>query len=149
MCWYVANPYSTANLQSSMATTLTHILGMLSSADAQTERPLVIVLDQFDLFAKRARQSLLYCLLDAVQARSYAPGLALVGLTSLVDASDFLEKRVKSRFSQRMINLYPLPFEGYRELARTALLGGSDTFPESDSVTAAWHQEVNVRVPPV
>ena len=58
MCWYVANPYSTANLQSSMATTLTHILGMLSSADAQTERPLVIVLDQFDLFAKRARQSL-------------------------------------------------------------------------------------------
>ncbi|KAH0840150.1 hypothetical protein J3R83DRAFT_1131 [Lanmaoa asiatica] len=53
-------------------------------------RPTVVILDAFDLFAQHARQSLLYCLLDTVQS-------CKVGQ----------EKRVKSRFSGRMIRTSP------------------------------------------
>ncbi|EIN10651.1 hypothetical protein PUNSTDRAFT_100328 [Punctularia strigosozonata HHB-11173 SS5] len=71
------------------------------------QRPVIVVIDAFDLFAMHPRQSLLYCLLDTVQA-SYAGsqasgGLAVVGVTTRVDTINLLEKRVKSRFSGRMI----------------------------------------------
>lgn len=96
------------------------------------------MLDQFDLFAKRARQALLYCLLDAVQAGSYTRGLAVVGLTSRVDASELLEKRVKSRFSHRIIHLHPLPLAEYEGIARQALLGGDDA-----AAAASWRRDVD------
>jgi origin recognition complex subunit 4 len=95
-------------------------------------RPVVIVLDSFDLFALHARQALLYCLLDTVQhsqavtfgahyeqaASTSSPskgkgkskaeqhtsnGLAIIGVTTRVDTLELLEKRVKSRFSGRIM----------------------------------------------
>jgi origin recognition complex subunit 4 len=69
-------------------------------------RPTVVVLDAFELFAEHPRQSLLYCLLDTAQscrAGAGAQGLAVIGLTTRVDTINLLEKRVKSRFSGRMI----------------------------------------------
>lgn len=70
------------------------------------KRPVIVILDAFDLFALHPRQSLLYCLLDTVQncrASVDNRGIAVVGITSRVDAIQLLEKRVKSRFSGRTI----------------------------------------------
>ncbi|PKI85475.1 hypothetical protein MVES_000110 [Malassezia vespertilionis] len=122
-----------------MATALSHILSLLSRTafDAPAARPLVIVLDDFEQYTARPRQALLYCLLDAVQAASYGPGLIVVGMTTRVDAGDALEKRVKSRFSQRTFHIHPPSLETYTQIARAALLGGLHVPPY-----APWATEV-------
>lgn len=82
-----------------------HLLALISMIPT-LPRPTVIVLDAFDLFALHARQALLYCLLDTVQSCRIgqgSKGLAVIGLTSRVDTINMLEKRVKSRFSGRML----------------------------------------------
>ena len=74
------------------------------------KRPVIVVLDAFDLFALHPRQALLYCLLDTVQncrASSENRGIAVIGVTSRVDTIQLLEKRVKSRFSGRTIRTAP------------------------------------------
>jgi origin recognition complex subunit 4 len=71
-------------------------------------RPVVVVLDAFDLFAQHPRQALLYCLLDTVQscrAGAGRSGLLVVGMTTKVNCVNLLEKRVKSRFSQRVLRV--------------------------------------------
>lgn len=88
------------------ATHLPQIVGAL----ARQVRPVIVVLDAFDLFAEHARQALLYCLLDTVQscrAGQGSRGLAVVGVTSRIDCLTMLEKRVKSRFSHRIIRISP------------------------------------------
>lgn len=73
-------------------------------------RPTIVILDAFDLFAQHARQSLLYCLLDTVQSCKVGQGnngVAVVGITTRIDTINMLEKRVKSRFSGRMIRTAP------------------------------------------
>lgn len=69
-------------------------------------RPVVVLLDAFNIFTEQPRQALLYCLLDTVQScragSASNRGLAVVGLTTRVDVVNFLEKRVKSRFSHRI-----------------------------------------------
>lgn len=86
-----------------------------------TAKSIVIVLDEFDLFVTHPRQTLLYNLFDIAQARK-AP-LAVLGVTTKVDVTEMLEKRVKSRFSHRSVYV-PLPrtFEVFSE----ACLAGLD-----------------------
>jgi len=62
---------------------------------------MVFVLDEFERFAQRPRQTLLYTLLDFMQANETP--IAVIGITSRLDAIELLEKRVKSRFSQGQI----------------------------------------------
>lgn len=57
--------------------TLTALLTLL----AASALPIVVVLDEFDLFAAHARQALLYCLLDCAQGGRRRGGLAVVGTT--------------------------------------------------------------------
>jgi Cdc6-like AAA superfamily ATPase len=66
-------------------------------------RPVFVVIDRFDAFARRSRQTLLYSLLDLTQSPSVH--LAVVGMTSNADTTDMLEKRLKSRFSSHHIVL--------------------------------------------
>jgi origin recognition complex subunit 4 len=81
-------------------------LPSLIAALPTLSRPVVVLLDQFNVFTEQPRQALLYCLLDTVQScRAGSPsqnGFAVVGLTSRIDVVNFLEKRVKSRFSHRI-----------------------------------------------
>lgn len=136
----VPEPPSNAIL-STMAATLSHILSLLTgSAQAPSSHPLIVVLDQFDLLTQRQRQALLYCLLDAAQANTYAPGMLVLGMTSRVDAADFLEKRVKSRFSHRIVHVLPPSFDQYMILARMALAAGASTATEWGR---AWLAEVD------
>ncbi|KAG8714916.1 hypothetical protein FRC11_006510 [Ceratobasidium sp. 423] len=103
------------------ATHLPQIVGAL----ARQIRPVIVVLDAFDLFAEHARQALLYCLLDTVQscrAGQGSQGLAVVGVTSRIDCLTMLEKRVKSRFSHRIIRVSPPPtVDSYISLMMSAI----------------------------
>lgn len=90
---------------------LSHPYDLASDPDAEAStehkaaRSLIFTLSEFDLFASHTRQTLLYNLFDAAQAQR-AP-IAVLGLTTRVDAADMLEKRVKSRFSHRFVQLGP------------------------------------------
>ncbi|EJF62272.1 hypothetical protein DICSQDRAFT_58535 [Dichomitus squalens LYAD-421 SS1] len=105
-----------------------HLLALISMIPT-LPRPTIIVLDGFDLFATHARQALLYCLLDTAQAcrtgTGSGSGMAVVGVTARVDTINLLEKRVKSRFSGRMIRTAcPAKMEHWVQLAQ-AVLGAS------------------------
>ncbi|KAI5956299.1 ORC4 [Candida jiufengensis] len=67
--------------------------------------PLIFVIDEFEKFTQNNKQTLLYNLLDMSQNSSIP--VSLVGLTTNLNAKDYLEKRVSSRFSQRMLAIKP------------------------------------------
>ncbi|VDB99840.1 unnamed protein product [Peniophora sp. CBMAI 1063] len=99
-----------------------HLPTLISSLPS-LGRPTIIIIDAFDLFAEHGRQALLYCLLDTAQscrAGTSTRGIAIVGVTTRVDTLNMLEKRVKSRFSGRMLRT-ATP-HSWMDLARSALL---------------------------
>lgn len=65
--------------------------------------PVVFILDEFEAFTTHPKQALLYNLFDLVHT-NIRP-IAVIGLTSRWDAFELLEKRVRSRFSNRQIHL--------------------------------------------
>ncbi|KAL5433664.1 hypothetical protein PMIN07_008663 [Paraphaeosphaeria minitans] len=87
----------------------------------ETSTAVVFVMDEFDLFAQHPRQTLLYNLFDIAQSRK-AP-IAVLGLTTNLEVVNFLEKRVKSRFSQRYVHT-PLAktFTAFQEMCKVNLL---------------------------
>lgn len=110
------------------ADTLASLLALLSHpseiAAAQkdvTSKSVVFIIDEFDLFATHARQTLLYNLFDIAQARK-AP-IAVLGLTNKIDVVESLEKRVKSRFSHRYVYMsLPKTFREYWDVCKQGLL---------------------------
>ncbi|KAE8146086.1 origin recognition complex subunit 4 C-terminus-domain-containing protein [Aspergillus avenaceus] len=111
------NTEEEAGKVSSYADTMATLLALLShpeelfgaseNADTVTAaKSVLIILDEFDLFVGHPRQTLLYNLFDIAQARK-AP-VVVLGLTTKVDVTEMLEKRVKSRFSHRYVYV-PLP----------------------------------------
>ena len=85
--------------------------------------PVFIVVDDFDAFARRPVQSLLYNLLDLTQAGSVH--LGVIGITTRVDVLGMLEKRLRSRFSHRSVN-----FAGLRPAYLSRLVAAALEFPE-------------------
>ncbi|XP_014872827.1 origin recognition complex subunit 4 isoform X1 [Poecilia latipinna] len=112
----------------SFAENLTFLLDALKKGDRSSSRPVLFVLDEFDLFAQHKNQTLLYNLFDVSQS-AQAP-VAVVGLTCRLDVLELLEKRVKSRFSHRqMYLLSKLTFPQYLERIRDQL-SLPDDFPD-------------------
>lgn len=76
--------------QTSSATILSSLLAILepgTTEDAKeasnNAKPLIIVIDEFDLFAHHSvRQSFLYCLLDCVQGGFRRGGMAVLGISA-------------------------------------------------------------------
>jgi origin recognition complex subunit 4 len=82
--------------------------------------PVVVVLDEFDMFTTHPKQALLYNLFDVVQSSESA--ICVLGLTNRFDAVDDLEKRVKSRFSHRILFFSPpATVQDYVAIAQNAL----------------------------
>jgi len=103
-------------------------------------RSVIIILEEFDLFAQHKNQSLIYNLLDVSRSK-YTP-LAVVGVTCRLDVIELLEKRVKSRYSRRSILTFSqLNFEEYIEMLRS-MLKLPDDF-ESKRFKCHWNKEVN------
>lgn len=69
---------------------------------------IIFILDDFDQFAQRPKQSLLYYLFDLQQ--NSAVQVCILATTTRHDAFTLLEKRVRSRFSDTKIRL-PTTFE--------------------------------------
>lgn len=128
---------SYADTMATLLALLSHpeeIFGKSDNPDTvTTAKSVIIILDEFDLFAAHHRQTLLYNLFDIAQARK-AP-LAVIGLTTKVDVTENLEKRVKSRFSHRYVFL-PLPktFEAFSEICLSGL-SVADEELEDESVS--------------
>lgn len=92
-----------ADTLASLLALLSHPSEIAESQEGVTSKSVVFIIDEFDLFATHARQTLLYNLFDIAQARK-AP-IAVLGLTNRIDVVESLEKRVKSRFSHRYVYL--------------------------------------------
>ncbi|OAL47826.1 hypothetical protein IQ07DRAFT_104980 [Pyrenochaeta sp. DS3sAY3a] len=109
------------------ADTLTTLLALLSHPSEQTgeitdqvAKAVIFVMDEFDLFAQHPRQTLLYNLFDIAQSRK-AP-IAVLGLTTRIDVTNSLEKRVKSRFSHRYVHLsLAKTFTAFQEVCKACL----------------------------
>ncbi|KAG5519955.1 hypothetical protein PMAC_000232 [Pneumocystis sp. 'macacae'] len=81
----------------------------------------IFILDNFNFFTQHYRQTLLYNLFDISQTKK-AP-IAVIGLTSTLDSVESLEKRVKSRFSHRIIQIkYPDNIELFIKICRAGLI---------------------------
>ncbi|CAG5933730.1 unnamed protein product [Menidia menidia] len=123
----------------SFAENLAFLLEALKKGDRSSSRPVLFVLDEFDLFAHHKNQTLLYNLFDVSQS-AQAP-VAVVGLTCRLDVLELLEKRVKSRFSHRQIHLLSsLTFPQYLERVR-AQLSLPDHFPDPN-FAQEWNADV-------
>ncbi|CAB1349508.1 unnamed protein product [Coregonus sp. 'balchen'] len=75
----------------SFAENLAFLLEALKKGDRSSSRPVLFILDEFDLFAHHKTQTLLYNLLDVSQS-AQAP-VAVIGLTCRLDVLELLEKR--------------------------------------------------------
>lgn len=75
----------------------------LLSLFQSTSVPIFIILEDFDLFTQHTKQSLLYFLFSL--CHSNEAKMVIIGESSRFNCVELLEKRVKSRFSQRIVNL--------------------------------------------
>ncbi|KAI0204791.1 origin recognition complex subunit 4 C-terminus-domain-containing protein [Astrocystis sublimbata] len=117
------------NKTNNYADTMASLLALLShpeeitggAEDGVTSKSVVFIIDEFELFATHARQTLLYNLFDIAQARK-AP-IAVLGLTTRIDVVESLEKRVKSRFSHRYVYLsLPKSLPAYWDVCKQGLI---------------------------
>ncbi|KAF3767607.1 hypothetical protein M406DRAFT_40012, partial [Cryphonectria parasitica EP155] len=114
-----ANNY--ADTLASLLSLLSHPSEIAEAQEGVTSTSVVFVIDEFDLFATHARQTLLYNLFDIAQARK-AP-IAVLGLTNKIDVVEGLEKRVKSRFSHRYVYMsLPKTLAAYWSVCRQGLV---------------------------
>ena len=104
---------------------------------------MVVVLDAFDFFAQHPRQALLYCLLDTGQncrVGAGRNGLLVVGMTTKVNCVNLLEKRVKSRFSQRVLRVPSLTgLDDAVQFVKTILSPGPERL-EPEEAMHEWNQ---------
>ena len=104
----------------SLLALLSHPSDIGGAEEGVTSRSVIFIIDEFDLFATDARQTLLYNLFDIAQAKK-AP-IAVLGLTTRIDVVESLEKRVKSRFSHRYVYLgLPKSIAAYWDICKQGL----------------------------
>ncbi|BFZ06338.1 hypothetical protein BsWGS_09377 [Bradybaena similaris] len=122
----------------SFAETLQFLLTAFKKGD-QASKPIVFILDEFDLFAQHKNQTLLYNLFDVSQ--SAQTPICVVGVTCRLDVVELLEKRVKSRFSHRQLYLFnKLTLTQYRDLCKSYLTLCSD-FPDQ-KFADTWNKSI-------
>ena len=126
-------------------------LPSLIAALPSLSRPVVVVLDAFNIFTEQPRQALLYCLLDTVQScrasSTSQKGLAVIGVTTRLDVVNFLEKRVKSRFSHRIIRTgNVLRVDGWLHILGNCLRAVPDTADDAQASQwlSIWNRSVEI-----
>jgi origin recognition complex subunit 4 len=100
--------------------------------------PVAIILHNFELFALRAKQTLLYNLFDITQSAKYQ--VCIIGTSARLDVTELLEKRLRSRFSCRQVLLAPPSLEGVREFATTTLSIDTSVFTTDKANVIAFKQ---------
>jgi len=98
----------------SFAEHLSFLLASLKTGDS-TSKPIIFILDKFDSFCSHKNQTLLYNLFDVAQSK--AVPITVIGISSSIDVTELLEKRVKSRFSHRHLYIWPIDkLDNYMEM---------------------------------
>lgn len=114
--------------QRSISDTFSNILSILdrsgseshSDQDTEKDMSIIFIVDEFDKFTTGHKQTLLYNLFDLSQ-NSKIP-VSVIGVSSKITARELLEKRVRSRFSQRLILINkPLTIDDFWQNARLNL----------------------------
>lgn len=101
-----------------------HRISELISSLPDLSRPTIIIIEAIDLFTLHTRQALLYCLFDMIQTSrpgGGCRGVTAIGITNRIDTINLFEKRVKSRFSGRVLRTAPLQQKGWVDLTRRIL----------------------------
>ncbi|KAI8953604.1 origin recognition complex subunit 4 C-terminus-domain-containing protein [Xylaria longipes] len=139
-----------ADTMASLLALLSHPEEITGAEDGVTSKSVVFIIDEFELFATHARQTLLYNLFDIAQARK-AP-IAVLGLTTRIDVVESLEKRVKSRFSHRYVYLsLPKSLPAYWDICKQGLIvdeedleaEGFDAYLEGlDKFHSYWNKKI-------
>lgn len=121
--------------QRGFAQQLEHLLASLRSGDGRSSKPVVFLLEEFDLFCNHHNQTLLYNLFDVAQSKA-AP-ICVIGVSANLDVVESLEKRVKSRFNHRQVAMLPLQsFDRfYSEVVQPLL-----TLPDDDDDDRDGHR---------
>lgn len=88
----------------------------------ELKKSLIIVIDGMEKFTDDSSQRLLYNLFDISANAVFSVPIGIIGITSCVDILDSFEKRVRSRFSHRQINLVSKEeFDEYKSWAKSLL----------------------------
>lgn len=98
------DPQEGEDIAGSAAETARALRQALQQGSGTTSQCIVVVVEEFDVYAHHGQQTLLYTLLDHIQLA--AVPMVVVGVTCRVDIYSLLEKRVLSRFSQRFVHLF-------------------------------------------
>lgn len=127
----------------SITETFANILNILDKrvllegdSEGRIHIPIVFVIDEVEVYANQHRQTLLYNLFDLVE-NSSTP-ITTVCLSSKVTVKDMLEKRVRSRFSQRMIQFQKYGIEQFVDTACKIL---SVDIPENEYENK-WNEHI-------
>lgn len=103
----------------SFAEHLEFLLQSLRSGGADS-KPIVFILEEFHLFCNHHNQTLLYNLFDIAQTQ--ATPMVVIGISPELDVLESLEKRVRSRFNHRQIEVFPPhDFKDYQEVVQALL----------------------------
>lgn len=103
--------------QRSISDTFTNILSILDKSsntfnqnnnntannNEQEAVSIIFIIEEFENFTSGSKQTLLYNLFDLSQSSSTP--ICVLGVSTKITARELLEKRVKSRFSQRIISI--------------------------------------------
>lgn len=121
----------------SFADHLTFLLSSLKTGD-KSSKPIVFILEEFDMFCSHRNQNLLYNLFDVAQSR--AVPICVIGVSCQIDVTEVLEKRIKSRFSHRHLHVtHCRQFAEYYELVNRFLcVDAHDRVEGAD----AWNEVV-------
>ncbi|EGV64759.1 hypothetical protein CANTEDRAFT_120716 [Yamadazyma tenuis ATCC 10573] len=84
-----------------LTTTFSNILRILDNPDADDTMSIIFVIDDLETFTSGNKQILLYNLFELTQS-SRTP-ICIIGTSTKFTTRELLEKRVRSRFSQRLV----------------------------------------------
>ncbi|XP_003747820.1 origin recognition complex subunit 4 [Galendromus occidentalis] len=116
-----------------------------SGVDRKKSKSSLFILDNFEKFTQHKSQTLLYNLFDVAQSQQ-AP-IAVVGLCSRLDTVELLEKRVKSRFAHRFLQLSN-NFDSDTYVETAGILLSMDTDRFSKKTANEWNADIAERVIP-
>lgn len=105
--------------------------------------PVVIMIDEIEKFTADGKQTLLYNLFELSQS-SKTP-ICVIGISTMATTRELLEKRVRSRFSQRIVSVGRAPtIDIFWENARLNLLVPDENFTEfgDQEYPKLWNEKI-------
>ncbi|KAF3988389.1 hypothetical protein FT663_00834 [Candidozyma haemuli var. vulneris] len=115
-----------------------------SEEDLKSSTPVVFIIDEIEEFTASKKQTLLYNLFELSQSSKIPIGV--IGVGTKFTTRELLEKRVRSRFSQRIITTHlPSSIEQFWENAKLSLqvhVSAMDKFKDKQ-YPLQWNHKIN------